>query len=332
MKRISIVDIAAELGYSASTVSRALQDHPEISAETKRIVQEYAREHNYRPNVMASNLRRSRSNTIGLILPTLTRSLFSSVLAGIEQVAGEAGYHILICQSGESKETEKQQIETLLNAHVAGVIACPSMTTDSFEHFLEVINLDTPLVVMGGRYDLPCHQIVTDAYHSAYQATEYLIQTGCRQIALYRGPLHQPTSMQFVEGYKAALQRYGLLIDEELIVECTQRRDAVIFTPTLLNKHPETDAILASSDQTAAGVLRAAKLLGKEVPAQLQICGCGNDAITRYSDPLISTIDPHALEIGRISMQRMIDCLGDNPPAPEMTSVSATLLLRETTK
>ena len=183
MKPITIKDIARELGISVSTVSRALQNHPDISEKTKEQVKACARELNYKPNIMASNLRTNKNTTIGVVIPELNHHFFASVLDGIEQTANEAGYNILICQSGETKEKEIQNVQMLLNSRVAGMLVGVSKETLNLQHLQDVINSGIPLVL----YDRPCpslacDQVVSDDYTGAYNAVEYLIQTGCKRI------------------------------------------------------------------------------------------------------------------------------------------------------
>ena len=169
MKSITIKDIARKLGVSVSTVSRALQNHPDISESTKELVRTCAREMNYKPNLMASNLRTSRNTTIGVVIPELNHHFFASVLDGIEQTANEAGYNILICQSSENYAREEQNVQMLLNSRVAGMLVGVSKQTTRLQHLQDVIDTGTPLVL----YDRPCpslqcDQVVSDDYMGAY--------------------------------------------------------------------------------------------------------------------------------------------------------------------
>ena len=195
MKHITIKDIARELGISVSTVSRALQNHPDISVRTKEVVHTCAKQLNYKPNLMASNLRTSKNMTIGVVIPELNHHFFSSVLDGIEQTANEAGYHIVICQTREDVQKEIGAIHTLINSRVAGILVGVSKQTVDLHHLQEVMDNGIPLIL----YDRPCpslkcDQVVSDDYMGAYNAVEYLIQTGCKRVMCFTSSMQLEVS------------------------------------------------------------------------------------------------------------------------------------------
>lgn len=228
MKAITIKDIARELGISVSTVSRALQNHPDISEQTKGHVRECAQRLHYKPNLMASNLRTSKNTTIGVIIPELNHHFFASVLDGIEQTANDAGYNILICQSSEKVEKEEQNIQMLLNSRVAGILVGISKETTQLQHLQDIIDSGIPLVL----YDRPCpslqcDQVVSDDYVGAYNAVEYLIQTGCRRIMYFSSPMQLEVAHRRYQGWRDALLHYGLSIDNGAILTCDTRAQAI---------------------------------------------------------------------------------------------------------
>jgi LacI family transcriptional regulator len=277
MKSITIKDIAKELGISVSTVSRALQNHPDISESTKALVRDCAKRLNYKPNIMASNLRTCKNTTIGIVLPEVNHHFFASVLDGIEQTANEAGYNIIICQTGENVEKEVQSIQTLMGSRVAGILAGISKQTCTFQHLQEVINADIPLVL----YDrpcpsLPCDQVVSDDYLGAFKAVEYLIQTGCQRIMYFSSPMQLEVAHRRYQGWRDALQRYNMPIDDSMIVTCDSRAQAIIETPMVLKRDDKPDAIFCVNDDCASGVLYAAQILGLKIPEELAICGFSN--------------------------------------------------------
>lgn len=184
--QITIKDIARALNVSPSTVSRALKNNPDISQETRDLIHAYAREHNYKPNVLAVNLRSSRSNTIGVIVPQLVHHFFSCVLSGIEKAATEAGYNIIVAQSSESYEQEVKIVHSFLAARVCGVVASLAKGTSRYDHYQELLNNDIPIVF----YDRICtelktERVVVDDYAGSFAAVEYMIQTGCKRILFY---------------------------------------------------------------------------------------------------------------------------------------------------
>ena len=245
MKSITIKDIARELGISVSTVSRALQNHPDISDKTKELVKQCAQELHYKPNIMASNLRTNKNTTIGVVIPELNHHFFASILDGIEQTANEAGYNILICQSSEIKEKEIESVQMLLHSRVAGMLVGVSKETMQLKHLQDVIDSGIPLVL----YDRPCpslacDQVVSDDYTGAYNAVEYLIQTGCKRIMYFSSPMQLEIAHRRYQGWRDALQHYGLWNERTTVRTCDTREQAIIETPLVMmqdNKNSQSN-------------------------------------------------------------------------------------------
>ena len=333
MKAITIKDIAKELGISVSTVSRALQNHPDISEQTKESVRNCALRLNYKPNIMASNLRRSKNTTIGVILPELNHHFFASVLDGIEQAANEAGYNIIICQTRESVKQEIKAIQTLITSRVAGILAGISKQTHSLQHLQEVINADIPLVL----YDrpcpsLPCDQVVSDDYMGAFKAVEYLIQTGCQRIMYFSSPMQLEVAHRRYQGWRDALQRYHIKIQDSMIVTCDSRAQAIIETPNILKGAYKPDAIFCVNDDCASGVLYAAQILGLHIPNDLSICGFSDAPLCRNTSPMLTTVEQHGIEIGRHAMHRLLKRLEGDERIAQTEMIPTDLIVRETTK
>lgn len=207
--QITIKDIARALNVSPSTVSRALKDNPDISRETRDLIHAYAREYNYKPNVLAVNLRSSRSNTIGVIVPQLVHHFFSCVLSGIETAAAKAGYNIIVAQSNESYEQEVKIVHSFLAARVCGVIASLAKNTEQYDHYQELLNNDIPIVF----YDRICtelktERVVVDDYAGSFAAVEYMIQTGCKRIFFYGASPHLEITKNRRNGYLDAMKKY----------------------------------------------------------------------------------------------------------------------------
>lgn len=333
MKPITIKDIARELGISVSTVSRALQNHPDISEKTKEQVKACARELNYKPNIMASNLRTNKNTTIGVVIPELNHHFFASVLDGIEQTANEAGYNILICQSGETKEKEIQNVQMLLNSRVAGMLVGVSKETLNLQHLQDVINSSIPLVL----YDRPCpslacDQVVSDDYTGAYNAVEYLIQTGCKRIVYFSSPMQLEVAHRRYQGWRDALQRYGLWDEHTTIRTCDTRANATIETPIVMMQENKPDAIFCVNDHCASGVLYAAQILGLRIPEDLSICGFSNAALCRTTSPMLTTVEQHGVEIGKRAMQRLLRRLEGDERIAQTEMIPTDLIARETTR
>ena len=229
------------MNVSPSTVSRALKDNPDISQETRNLIHAYAREHNYKPNVLAVNLRASRSNTIGVIVPQLVHHFFSCVLSGIEKAAAEAGYNILVAQSNESYEQEVKIVHSFLAARVCGVIASLAKDTSQYDHYQDLLNNNIPIVF----YDRICtglktERVVVDDYAGSFAAVEYMIQTGCKRILFYGAAPHLEITKNRRNGYLDAMKKYKIPVDDSMIMLCDTRERAISITPDILegSEHP----------------------------------------------------------------------------------------------
>lgn len=333
MKRITIKDIAREMGVSPSTVSRALQNHPDISEATRKAVHAFAHEHNYKPNIMASNLRTARNTTIGLIIPSATNFFFARVLKGVEQVAAETGYNIIISQTEDDPEREQAALRALVSLRVAGVLACINNTEASCEMLREVLEDELPLVLFDRLLPVNCDQVIADDFGGAFRAVEYMIHSGARRIAYYSSTLNEHTGSERFRGYKEALKKYDIDFDPSLVIDCSNRQDALIMTPDFFRTVGTPDAVLAVNDEAAAGILQSAKVLGISVPEQMQICGFSNDILTRHTDPMLSTVQQHAKEMGNEAMHRLLARIeNEGTLEPPQTIVQPTdLIVREST-
>lgn len=333
MKRITIKDIAREMGIAASTVSRALNNNPDISEPTRQAVHAYAREHNYKPNMMASNLRTARNTTVGLVIPSATNFFFARVLKGVEKVAAETGYNIVITQTDDDPEREKAAIRALASLRVAGVLGCVNHSPEACDMLRELIHDEIPLVLFDRLLPVKCDQVVSDDFGGAFRAVEYMIHSGATKVAYYSSTLKEHTGSERFRGYKEALKKYKIPFDKHLVLDCSSRSDALIMTPDFFRSVGCPDAVLAANDQTAAGILQSAKMLGIKVPEQLQICGFSNDMITRHTDPMLSTVQQHAKDMGEEAMHRLLARIEEEGKhAPKETVVIPTdLIIREST-
>src|SRR5690606_27191494 len=225
-ERATIHDIAKKLNITASTVSRALKNHPRISEETKKAVLKVAEKLNYQPNHIAAALRNGRSKIIGIIVPTADRSFFSSVVRGIEEIANSAQYNVMICQSYDNYEKEVATVEALLNARVDGIIASFAKGTEDFEHFLKVKNKGIPLIMFDrSNEELEVSSVIIDDYQGAYNAVKHLINQGYKRIAHFTGFKKISIYRERYRGYREALQDHGIPVDESLVIESNLQLD-----------------------------------------------------------------------------------------------------------
>ena len=333
MAAITIKDIAHELHFSVSTVSRALQNHPDISEETKKIITNYAREHHYRPNQMASSLRTQKVTTIGLILPELTSYFFSTILEGVEKAANVAGYNVLIARTKEDPEHEKQCLQMLDNARVAGIIACHTKRTFDFRPYENMIQQGVPMVVVDRYSPLNCDQVISDDFGGAFQAVEYLIQTGCKRIVMLTTPFSTAAVLERQRGYRAALEHYNFTYSEQNIHYADTREEAVREASAFFAQEQRPDAVFCVNDSIADGVIYVAKMMHISIPDELSVCGFSNDIHTRLTDPMQTTVEQYGKRIGKKAVERLIFRLEEDSPKSdaEQVVIQTGLRVRETT-
>jgi LacI family transcriptional regulator len=308
-EKTTIHDIARKLNITASTVSRALKDHPRISTETKKAVLKTAQKLNYQPNHIAAALRVGRSNILGIIVPTADRTFFSSVVRGIEEIANQSRYNVMICQTYDNYEKEAATVEALLNARVDGIIASHGKETLNFEHFRKVKERGIPLILFDRTNDeLEVSHVVIDDYLGGYKATEHLIQQGCRRIAHFTNIRKISIYKERLRGYREALLNYGLPYNEELVVESNlQLEDGRNSMQQLLALKELPDAVFSSSAYGAMGALQVLKEKEVKVPEQVALVAFSNEPFTSFTDPALSTVDQHSMRMGNAAAQIFLE-------------------------
>ena len=335
---MTMKDIARELNVSVATVSRALKDSPRISEETRRMIQQYAREHNFYPDVIGMALRRrlvGASRIIGVIVPEFTHYYFSSILTGIEEAATARGYYILVSLSNETYEREVRICEMYLRLKVCGVIVSQAKDTKSYDHFQKLIDSGIPIVF----YDRICtgvnaSRVVVDDYMGAFNAVNYLIDTGCRRIAYFGAPMQLEISKNRFNGYKDALLKAGLPFDESLTRICDNRQDAELITPDMFDGDSYPDAFFAVNDDTAIGILYTVKRMGLRVPQDVSICGFTNGQRAVACDPMLTTVEQRGKRVGEEAAEILIDKVEGQSPVDKIEKrvVRTRLIIRGTTR
>ena len=300
-QRTTILDIALELNTTAATVSRALRDHPRISYEMKQRVNECAEKLNFKINKIASSLRSGRTHVIGVMIPSAEINFFGSVVHGIESVANNEGYTVLIYQTNELKAQEIKGLETFLSARVDGILVSLSKQTDDYAHFLEIKNKGIPIAFFDRNNDqLGIPSVVVDDFKGAYLATTHLIEQGYQSIAHISGPLHVKIFHDRLMGYKQALNDHKKTFTNVMHfvgnVSIEAGREGVKH---LFAQRKKPDAIFAVEDFTALGVIKELKSKGIAIPQQVGVIGFANEQFDEHITPSLSSIDQQTVNMGK---------------------------------
>ena len=314
-KRISLKDLAHELGVSIATVSRALRNSPEIGQEMQMKVKELAKRLNYRPNPFAQSLRKEGPRIIGVVVPNLVTHFYAAVLDGIEDEARRADYSVISSNSHESCEDEMRAIDNFINLHVEGIIASVSQNTTDYSHFEKVSKMGIPLVFFG-RTCLPdlFSSVTANGDVAAQEATQHLIDTGSRRVAFLGGPNHLDMVKRRKHGYLEALRDNRIPIDRELVVCNRIDFDLVVeATKRLLQIENRPDAILAVNDTVTFAAFTAVKEMGLRIPEDVALIGFTDDQHARYVTPQMSAIEDQSYKMGCVAYDLLQKSISGDP-------------------
>jgi LacI family transcriptional regulator len=300
LKKTTIHDIARELDVTFSTVARALNDHPAISAATKAAVLETAKRLNYQQNKLASSLRSGKSHVIGIIVPSLDTSFFSSVVHGMEKVLNENGYSVLLYQTGESIKQEQKGIGTFLQSRVDGIISSVSSESDGVEIYSEIRKRQVPLLFFDRAIkELEVPSVTINDYQAGFAATEHLINQGFTRIAHITSEKNLTIFKERFRGYREALDKYGLPFRESMVFKGTVGLElGQESVKRLQAEQLAFDAIFAAEDYTAMGALQQLLESGVQVPQQVGVIGFANEAFGAFVTPSLSTVDQQTIKMG----------------------------------
>lgn len=327
-RQATIKDIARELGISASTVSRALKDHPDISPETKEAVKRVAEQLDYQPNALALGLHNQRSRIIGIIIPEIQHDFFSSAISGITETARSAGYNVVICPSDESVEREKDNIRSLVSLRVEGILISITKETRDYTHFQKLMNRNVPVVF----FDRPpegfaCDRCIIDDYAAAYTATEHLVSIGRKKIVHFAGPDNVRIGKDRRRGFVDCLKRHKFPITEDTIYDCDSHDKAVAIIQKLVKENNIPDAIFAVNDITAVTTVNELNKYGIHVPDRVAVVGFTNGLLSELSSPMLTTIDQNGLLIGKKACNLLLNRIETHILTPYQTAVVPTKLV-----
>jgi DNA-binding LacI/PurR family transcriptional regulator len=330
---VTIKDIAKALGISTSTVSRALRDSYEISPETKQLVLDCAEKLNYRPNPIALSLKERRSRSIGVVVCEIANSFFSQVINGIESIAYDKGYNVIISQSNESYEREIMDLHYLASRSVDGLLISLSTETNDTSHLKALHDKGLPIVFFDRiSEDINTHVVIVDNFRGAYEATEHLIKNGYRKIAAIANSEFLSITTERLAGYKEALKNNGIEPKDGYIKHCfyggmifSEIEDAVNKLLTLDDK---PDAIFTTSDKLTTGCLKTLKRRGLDVPGNIALAGFCNSDITELLNPSLTVVRQPAFEMGKASIELLLQLIESKRPVTQFEKRILTPELR----
>ena len=302
--KATIYDIAKELNISAATVSRALNNNPKISQSTCKLVKDTAARMNYKQNKLALALRSGKSNNIGVIVPRIDSNFFASIIRGIEEELYPHHYNVIICQTHEDEKREIENINTLLNAQVDGILMSVSNVSSENERMLKrVIEKNVPLVFFDRKKDLDGVSSVTiNDYDVAYSATKHLISEGCTKIAHLSGDKTLEIFQNRFNGYKQALLDNDLIFNEDYVFQTKSNLESgSLAAKKFLELTTPPDAIFSSSDFAALGAIQELTKQGISIPADFCVIGFGNEPFTKFMELSISSVDQCPMEMGKMA-------------------------------
>ena len=310
-KEITIYDIADQLGVSPATVSRALNDNPSISISTRKKINSLAEKLGYRHNHFASSLRLQKTHTIGVILHELNSYFITSVLAGIEKIATEAKYNLIIAHSAENPNLEAANARNLFHKRVDGLIASLSFETEDLTHFKQFQSKNIPIVFFDRVFETSeTAKVIINNFQAGYDATAHLINQGCKRIAHITSSLKRNVYAERKRGYKQALEDHKLKFDEKLvIIDGFKEDDAIRSAKRILSMKNLPDGIFITNDFCAAVVMQILKDAGIRIPKDIAIVGFNNDSIGKIINPKLTTINYPGFEMGQIAARTLINHL-----------------------
>lgn len=333
-KKTTIYDIAKELNITVSTVSRALSGFPAISDATRQAVIKTAEKLNYSPNKLASALKSGKTNTIGVIVPSVQAHFFATIIHCIEDGLKGSGYRIIIYQTNESVENEISGVKALLEAQVDGIMASMSLETSDISHFAEIVKQHKPLILFDRvTDDLAVPTVTLDDFKAGYVATKHLIDKGYSKIA-YITTVHQIKIFnERLKGYKAALTDNHLpVLNEYILLGGLSIKEGRSGTRRLMQAANKPDAIVAGDDFTALGVIKELKELNV-LPPEIGVIGFSNETFSEYITPSLSTIDQHPTQIGAACAEMFLKMIKQEKPYQNIEHIvlNPTLIERDST-
>lgn len=318
----TIKDIAKALGLSTSTVSRALNGSYEISTETKKLVKAYAEKINYRPNPIALSLKDQKSHSIGVVVCEVANNYFSQAINGIESIAYDRGYHVIITQTHESFDRERVNVEHLISRHVDGLLVSLSAETTDTSQYKYLHDKGFPIVFFDRvAADIDTHKITVNNFKGSFEATEQLIQSGYTKIAHLTNSYNLLISRERFDGFKSAMDKHGLTFNPDHLKNCDHggivANEAEVAIKELLSMDDRPDAIFVASDRLTISCMQVLKKLGIKIPGDMAIAGFTNSDVAELFDPPLTVVRQPAFRIGQMATEMLIKNIERKRPVEE---------------
>ncbi len=335
MSNVTLKEIASVLGVSATTISRALNDKPDISKETKERILNIIKDLNYTPNTSAINFRAKRSKIIGIVVPKISYYFFSEAISGAIEAANPLSYSTIICESQHVLKKEQESINNLIASNVDGIIVSPSNKTSNLEHFNPLKDKNIPFVIfdkISSEYN--GSKVISDDFKGAEKIVQYLIDTGCNKIAHIQGAKASSNAKRRLEGYRHALKKNNIKINNKLICQTEQVtvEAGLRLTNGLINSKEKFDAIFAITDEVAVGAIKALKRNNIRIPQDVSVAGFSNSILSSVIEPSLTTVQQPAHNIGETAMKLLIDKIKTGGFQDKTIIMNTELIIRESTK
>ena len=328
----TISDVARAVGVATSTVSRAINGHSDVNPVTRQAVLDAAQQLDYRPNTLAQGLKSHETHLLGVVVPEIERPFFAMAISGIQSVATEAGYQVMICQSKESYQLEVSTVQALVASQVDGLLICHSRETENFDHVKTAACRGIPVVHFDRVSDeVNSAKVILDDWNGAFNVTEHLIKQGARRIAILAGPPSLLISRNRLAGYQSALKRYGIALRPEYERHIEFRtEEAVAALGAWLDLPEPPDAIFAINYTNALDLLVALKRRGLRVPQDMAVVGFGDEFLASMIEPGLTTVDLHPHRIGQQAARLFLEQVqqGDNFQ-PRTFVIAGDLIIRQ---
>lgn len=334
MENVNIKDLAQALGLSTSTVSRAFRGNSDINPKTKERILALAKEMNYQPNHYASNLREQRSHTIAVVVPELANNFFAQAINGIEKVAREKGYHVLIYRTGDDFEKEVSFINDLHNGRVEGIIMSVSGESQNHNYLKALKTKRIKLVFFDRVYDdIQAPKVITNDYESSFLATKHLLEGGCKRPAYLVINKKLSIGKMRMQGYLDAIKESSIPFDDELIINCSNEAEENYEILGKAFKKLKPDGVFASVERLAIASYYTCQNLGLAIPEDVKIIGFSSLEIAPLLNPSLSTITQPAYEMGTKAAQLLFESLNSSKvnPSFETLILESQLIQRKST-